>query len=254
MSSTEKYFKVAEKDYRLPELQKILDEDNENLVTSSILYFWTAILTNSPYVDFTPNIALEIPALQKLASLKRIPYAGKDGNTGQTLLKTALAELFKARNLRIEGWYSTNILGNQDGYILNIPEHFETKLKDKLHVLEPILNYGDFTHIVDIRYYPPRGDNKEAWDNVDFIGWLNEKMSLKINWQGKDSILAAPLIIDLIRLIELASRLKKFGPQKQLSLYFKHPIGTNTYGFFQQHRNFVNYYETLRRKFKKDNL
>lgn len=216
--------------------------DNDESISSAMLYAYAAIETGCSFVDFTPNVTLEVPALLQLAEEKKVPLAGRDGNTGQTLIKTVLGQMFKIRNLKLQGWYSTNILGNNDGLVLSMPEHRQTKMEDKLGVLEPVLGYNHFTHIVDIHYYPPRGDNKEAWESIDFSGWLGMPMSAKINWLGRDSVLAAPLIIDLVRLLEFALRKGDYGIQSQLAIYFKHPLGTSARGFFDQYMLLRNYY------------
>ena len=216
--------------------------DNDESISSAMLYALAAIETGCPFVDFTPNVTLKIPALLQLAEIKKVPLAGRDGNTGQTLIKTVIGQMFKIRNLKLHGWYSTNILGNNDGLVLSMPEHRQTKMEDKLGVLEPVLGYNHFTHIVDIHYYPPRGDNKEAWESIDFSGWLGMPMSAKINWLGRDSILAAPLIIDLVRLMEFALRREEYGIQSQLAIYFKHPLGASARGFFDQYLLLKEYY------------
>mgnify|MGYP001603530873 FL=1 len=220
--------------------------DNDESISSAMLYALAAIETGCPFVDFTPNVTLKIPALLQLAEIKNVPLAGRDGNTGQTLIKTVLGQMFKIRNLKLTGWYSTNILGNNDGLVLSMPEHRQTKMEDKLGALEPVLGYNHFTHIVDIHYYPPRGDNKEAWESIDFSGWLGMPMSVKINWLGRDSILAAPLIIDLSRLMELALRRGDDGIQSQLAIYFKHPLGASARGFFDQYMLLKNYYSGIK--------
>ena len=225
----------------LPKFRKAI-LDNDASISSAMLYAFAAIETGCPFVDFTPNVTLKVPALLQLAEEKNVPLAGRDGNTGQTLIKTVIVQMFKIRNLKLNGWYSTNILGNNDGLVLSMPEHRQTKMEDKLGVLEPVLGYNNFTHIVDIHYYPPRGDNKEAWESIDFSGWLGMPMSAKINWLGRDSILAAPLIIDLVRLLEFALRKGDYGIQPQLAIYFKHPLGTSTRGFFDQYMLLKNYY------------
>lgn len=242
LSSTQKYSEINRDHETIENFMKAISMNKTETITSGMIYALAAIETNSPFVDFTPNRTLEAPALQELAKQKGVPIAGKDGSTGETLIKTVIAHMLKIRNLKLIGWYSTNLIGNNDGRILSIPEHSKTKMIDKLRVLEPILGYSDFEHLVDIKYYLPRGDNKEAWENIDFIGWLNEPMCLKINWLGKDSILAAPLIIDLIRLLEYSHRIGESGIQKQLSIYFKHPIGTQIKGFFDQYKIFESYY------------
>lgn len=218
--------------------------DNDKGLTSGMLYAYAAIEENCPFVDFTPNVTLETGALLELADVKNVPLAGRDGNTGQTLMKTVLGQMLKIRKLKLDGWYSTNILGNNDGKVLARNEHAEIKMRDKLGVLEPLLGYGDFAHTVNIEYFAPRGDNKEAWDSIDFLGWLDQSISVKINWLGRDSILAAPLILDLIRLLEYAQRKGEKGIQSHLAMYFKNPLGTKARGFFDQYTLFVDYYRS----------
>ncbi len=227
--------------------------NNDKSISSAMLYALAAIETGCPFVDFTPNVTLKVPALLELAEEKKVPLAGRDGNTGQTLIKTVLGQMFKIRNLRLNGWYSTNILGNNDGLVLSMPEHRQTKMEDKLGVLEPVLGYNHFAHIVDIHYYPPRGDNKEAWESIDFSGWLGMPMSAKINWLGRDSILAAPLILDLVRLLEYALRRGECGIQSQLAIYFKHPLGTSARGFFDQYMLLENYYSVIKESVPENN-
>ena len=218
-------------------------EQNHPEITSGMIYALAAIETGSPFIDFTPNLTLRVPALTAYAKAKNVPLAGKDGNTGQTLMKTTIGQMMKIRNLKISGWYSTNIIGNMDGKVLGIPEHCIEKMNDKKGVLSPILGYDDFDHIVDIRYYLPRGDNKESWDNIDFLGWLGMPMSFKINWLGRDSILAGPLILDLIRLVEYAERKGKGGIQSQLAMFFKNPLGTPARGFFDEYNLLLKAYK-----------
>nr|MBC8554266.1 inositol-3-phosphate synthase [Candidatus Brocadiales bacterium] len=218
--------------------------NNDEGLTSGMLYAYAAIEENCPFVDFTPNVTLETGALLELADVKNVPLAGRDGNTGQTLMKTVLGQMLKIRNLKLDGWYSTNILGNNDGKVLARNEHSEIKMRDKLGVLEPLLGYGDFDHKVNIEYFAPRGDNKEAWDSIDFLGWLDQSISVKINWLGRDSILAAPLILDLIRLVEYAQRKGEKGIQSHLAMYFKNPLGTKARGFYDQYKVFVDYYKS----------
>ncbi|MCF6159298.1 MAG: myo-inositol-1-phosphate synthase [wastewater metagenome] len=219
--------------------------NNDESVSSAMLYALAAIETGCAFVDFTPNVTLKVPAIIQLAAEKKVPLAGRDGNTGQTLIKTVLGQMFRIRNLKLQGWYSTNILGNNDGLVLSMPEHRKIKMEDKLGVLEPVLGYNHFSHIVDIHYYPPRGDNKEAWESIDFSGWLGMPMSAKINWLGRDSILASPLIIDLVRLLEFALRRGDYGIQPQLAIYFKHPLNTSARGFFDQYTLLKNYYSEI---------
>jgi myo-inositol-1-phosphate synthase len=228
----------------LTDFEKMLDTKTTK-ITPAILYAYAAIKSNCPYINFTPDISAEIPALETLANDMGVPYTGKDGKTGQTLYKSYIASMLKTRQLRVEGWYSTNLLGNRDGIVLEDPEHKELKLTTKSDLIPSILGYDDFVHIVKIEYYPPRGDNKEAWDNIDFIGWMGEKMSMKIIWEGKDSILAAPIIVDLLRLVEYAHRLSYSGSLSHLSMFFKAPYGDSPHdpleqcvklhNFFQKH-------------------
>jgi myo-inositol-1-phosphate synthase len=211
--------------------------------SSGTLYATASILNNSAYIDFTPNRTIFLSGIQELAHDKEVPIAGTDGNTGQTLLKTALGQVFKARNLKIKGWYSTNILGNNDGLVLSYPEFRKNKIEDKIGCLPPILGYDDFEHVVDISYYLPRGDNKESWDNVDFQGFLNTDMQLKINWLGSDSILAAPLILDLTRLIAFDQKMGARGVQEHLGFFFKNPAGKSARGFYNQYETLIRHYE-----------
>jgi myo-inositol-1-phosphate synthase len=193
-------------------------------ITPSMAYAWLALSNEIPYLNFTSNVSAELPALQALARRNRTPFCGKDGKTGQTLLKTALAPMLALRGLRVRGWISANYLGNADGENLSHPEHATEKLRNKLGVLDDILGYAVENHIVDIRYYGPRGDFKESWDNIDFTGFCGIPMQLKVNLLGGDSALAAPLAIDAARLLDRAARARAVGPQQQLSLFFKHPI------------------------------
>jgi myo-inositol-1-phosphate synthase len=193
-------------------------------ITPSMAYAWLAFSNGIPYLNFTSNVSAELPALRTLARRNRTPFCGKDGKTGQTLLKTALAPMFALRGLRVRGWISANYLGNADGENLSHPEHAAEKLRNKLGVLDDILGYPVDNHIVDIRYYRPRGDFKESWDNIDFTGFGGIPMQLKVNLLGGDSVLAAPLAIDAARLLDRAARARAVGPQEQLSLFFKHPI------------------------------
>ncbi len=211
-------------------------------ITSGMLYALAAIETDSPFIDFTPNLTLEVPALLDYAVEKKVPLAGQDGNTGQTMMKTLLGQMMKIKNFKLAGWYSTNILGNMDGKVLALPEHCVLKMKDKLNVLNEVLGYGGFDNIVDIHYYQPRGDNKEAWDNIDFLGWLGMPMSFKINWLGRDSILAGPLVLDLVRLLDYAHRRGEGGLQGQLAMFFKHPLGAHVRGFFDEYTLLKDYY------------
>jgi myo-inositol-1-phosphate synthase len=205
-------------------------------ITPSMAYAWLALSHGIPYLNFTSNVSAELPALREVARRERTPFCGKDGKTGQTLLKTTLAPMLALRGLRVRGWISANYLGNADGANLSHPEHAVEKLRNKLGVLDDILGYPVENHIVDIRYYGPRGDFKESWDNIDFSGFCGVPMQLKVNLLGGDSVLAAPLAIDAARLLDKAARGRAVGPQEQLSLFFKHPIvdGVPEHDLFRQ--------------------
>lgn len=190
---------------------------------ASAIYARAAIESGCPFINFTPNIADELPALRKLAEQRGVPLAGKDGKTGQTMMKSVLAPAFRARALRVAGWFSTNLLGNEDGRTLNDPAAHRAKQKCKSDLLDQMLGYAVPSHLVQINYYPPRGDNKEAWDNIDLVGFLGKPMALKVNFLCRDSILAAPLVVDLVRFMDLAARRGERGPQEWLSFYFKAP-------------------------------
>jgi len=203
---------------------------NDPDISPSMLYAWAALKEGCPYANGAPNLALETPALTQLARDQGVPIAGKDFKTGQTLIKTVLAPMLKTRMLGLTGWFSTNILGNRDGEVLLDPDSFKTKEESKLDVLKSILQpemypdlYKDICHLVRINYYPPRGDAKEGWDNIDLFGWLGYPMQLKVNFLCRDSILAAPLVLDLVLFLDLAKRAGLSGPQDWLSFYFKSP-------------------------------
>jgi len=206
-------------------------ESNDPGIAPSMIYAYAAIKEGVPYANGAPNLNCEIPALVDLAKQNRVPIAGKDFKTGQTLMKTILSPGFKARCLGLRGWFSTNILGNRDGEVLDDPDSFKTKEESKLGVLKTILQpelypelYGDLYHKVRINYYPPRADNKEGWDNIDIFGWLGYPMQIKIDFLCRDSILAAPIVLDLALLMDLAGRASMYGIQEWLSFYFKSPI------------------------------
>ncbi len=199
-------------------------DENSTEISPAMLYAYAAIAERVPYGNFTPSVSVDIPTLIKFAEKNKVPVAGKDGKTGQTMIKTALAPAFKTRALKVEGWYSTNILGNRDGLALSNKDSLASKVKTKGSVLDDILGYRVEDHIVDIRYYRPRGDNKEAWDNIDITGFLGQPMQIKINFLCKDSILAAPLAIEIARLLDLAKRRGEKGIQEQLSIFFKLPM------------------------------
>jgi myo-inositol-1-phosphate synthase len=199
-------------------------DDNDERVAPAMLYAYAAIGAGVPYANFTPSVAVDIPALAQLAARRGMPVAGKDGKTGQTMLKTVLAPAFRARNLRVEGWYSANILGNRDGLALTDQDSLAAKLDTKGNVLDGILGYPVEDHLVDIRYYRPRGDNKEAWDNIDLVGFMGQRMQIKVNFLCRDSILAAPLAIEIARLLDLAQRRGEGGVQEHLGVFFKQPM------------------------------
>jgi myo-inositol-1-phosphate synthase len=206
--------------------ESALDENSRD-ISPAMLYVYAAIAEGVPYGNFTPSVAADIPALIEFAEKQNVPVAGKDGKTGQTFIKTVIAPALKTRALKVEGWYSTNILGNRDGLALSNEDSLASKIKTKSSVLEDILGYQVDDHIVDIRYYRPRGDNKEAWDNIDITGFLGQPMQLKINFLCKDSILAAPLAIEIARCLDLAQRRGKSGVQEQFSVFFKLPMTTH---------------------------
>ena len=199
-------------------------DSSDPAISPAMLYAYAAIAEGVPYGNFTPSLAADVPALTAMAERENVPVAGKDGKTGQTFIKTVLAPAFKSRSLYVEGWFSTNILGNRDGLALDNPDSLRSKLNTKGSVLDDILGYPVEDHIVDIRYYRPRGDNKEAWDNIDLVGFLGQKMQIKVNFLCRDSILAAPLVIEIARVLDLARQRGQGGIQEQLGLFFKAPM------------------------------
>lgn len=227
--STEVYLKPQSVHKNIESFEAGLKENHE-AIAPSMIYAYAAISEGIPYANGAPNLSADIPALLELAKQTNTPIMGKDFKTGQTLMKTILAPGLKARMLGLSGWFSTNILGNRDGEVLDDPESFKTKEESKLSVLEYILQpglypdlYKDFYHKVRINYYPPRGDNKEGWDNLDIFGWLGYPMQIKIDFLCRDSILAAPIVLDLCLFLDLASRANMKGIQEWLSFYFKSP-------------------------------
>jgi myo-inositol-1-phosphate synthase len=206
-------------------------KENHPAIAPSMLYAWAALNSGVPFANGAPNLTVDVPALVELAKLNNVPICGKDFKTGQTMMKTILAPGFKARMLGMNGWFSTNILGNRDGEVLDDPASFKTKEESKLGVLEYILQpqlypslYGQIHHKVRINYYPPRGDNKEGWDNIDIFGWLGYPMQIKVDFLCRDSILAAPIVLDLVLFLDLAQRAGLRGIQEWLSFYFKSPM------------------------------
>jgi myo-inositol-1-phosphate synthase len=217
---------------------------NDPTIAPSMLYAYAAIQEGVPFANGAPNLTVDTPVLRELAIEKKIPISGKDFKTGQTLVKTVIGPMLRARMLGLSGWYSTNILGNRDGEVLDDPDNFKTKEESKLGVLEDILDptsfpdlYGDVYHKVRINYYPPRGDNKEGWDNIDIFGWLGYPMQLKIDFLCRDSILAAPLALDLVLFSDLAQRAGLYGIQEWLSFYYKAPMTAP--GLHPEHDLFV---------------
>jgi len=232
--STETYLDPAPAHETLAQFETAMRASDGTVIAPSMIYAYAAISLGIPFVNATPSRTLDIPALTELAVMHNVPVAGKDLKTGQTLIKTILAPGLRDRMLGLHGWYSTNILGNGDGATLDDPEAFKTKQETKLSVLTSILRpdlypelYGRLHHQVRINYYPPRGDNKESWDAVDIFGWLGYPMSIKIDFLCRDSILAAPLLLDLALFIDLAKRAHLSGPQEWLAFYFKSPMSVD---------------------------
>lgn len=242
-ASTEIYIEESEIHKSLEAFEKAM-YDNDGLIAPSMIYAYAALKSGVPFANGAPNLTVDIPALTALAEQNKVPICGKDFKTGQTLMKTILAPGLKSRMLGLDGWYSTNILGNRDGEVLDDPENFKSKEVSKLSVLEHIFQpevypdlYGNFSHVVRINYYPPRGDNKEGWDNIDIFGWLGYKMQIKLNFLCRDSILAAPLALDLALFMDLAQRAGMKGVQEWLSFYFKAP--QTAPGLYPEHDIFI---------------
>jgi myo-inositol-1-phosphate synthase len=241
--STEIFLRPGPVHQTLEAFEKAMVE-NDPAIAPSMLYAYAALMEGVPYANGAPNLSGDIPALERLALDRGVPIAGKDFKTGQTLMKTILAPGLKARMLGLSGWFSTNILGNRDGEVLDDPESFKTKEESKLGVLEHILQpamypelYGKMYHKVRINYYPPRGDNKEGWDNLDIFGWLGYPMQIKVDFLCRDSILAAPIVLDLALFLDLASRAGMQGIQEWLSFYFKSPQTPE--GLYPEHDLFI---------------
>jgi myo-inositol-1-phosphate synthase len=242
-ASTEIFLAPGPAHQSLAAFEKAMEE-NDHSIAPSMLYAYAALMEHVPFANGAPNLTVDIPALEKLALDRKVPIGGKDFKTGQTMMKTVLAPAFKARMLGLAGWYSTNILGNRDGEVLDDPESFKTKEESKLGSLEYILQpelypelYGNVYHKVRINYYPPRGDNKEGWDNIDIFGWLGYPMQIKVDFLCRDSILAAPLVLDLALFFDLAQRAGLSGVQEWLSFYFKSP--QTAPGLYPEHDLFI---------------
>jgi myo-inositol-1-phosphate synthase len=242
-ASTEIYMEESGVHRSLEAFEKGL-YDSDPAIAPSMIYAYSALKSGVPFANGAPNLTVDIPAMVELADKMRMPVCGKDFKTGQTWMKTILAPGIKSRMLGLHGWYSTNILGNRDGEVLDDPENFKTKEESKLSVLEAILQpdvypdlYEGFSHVVRINYYPPRGDNKEGWDNIDIFGWLGYPMQIKIDFLCRDSILAAPLVLDLALFLDLAQRAEMKGVQEWLSFYFKSP--QTAPGLYPEHDLFI---------------
>ncbi len=224
LASTEKLADEGNEIFNsIADFEKALDANSKE-ISPAMLYAYAAIAENIPYGNFTPSVAADIPALIEFAENNQVPIAGKDGKTGQTMIKSVLAPAFKTRALKVEGWYSTNILGNRDGLALSNADSLASKVKTKSSLLEDILGYTVEDHLVDIRYYRPRKDNKEAWDNIDLTGFLGQPMQLKVNFLCKDSILAAPLAIEIARCLDLAKQRQEKGVLEEVGVFFKYPM------------------------------
>jgi myo-inositol-1-phosphate synthase len=244
--STETFIEQGPTHRSIEAFEKALHENNEN-IAPSMIYAYAALQEGVPFANGAPNLTVDIPAMHQLSRQKEAPICGKDYKTGQTLIKTILAPGFKARMIGLSGWFSTNILGNRDGEVLDDPGSFKTKEESKLSVLEHILQpelypdlYGNICHKVRINYYPPRGDNKEGWDNIDIFGWLGYPMQIKVDFLCRDSILAAPIVLDLVLFLDLAKRsaaLRGIGIQEWLSFYFKSPMTAE--GLYPEHDLFI---------------
>jgi myo-inositol-1-phosphate synthase len=245
-ASTESFLQPTAAHQSLKAFEKAMIENDES-IAPSMIYAYASLMEGVPFANGAPNLTLDIPAIQELAREHELPICGKDFKTGQTLMKSVLAPAFKARLLGVRGWYSTNILGNRDGEVLDDPGSFKTKEESKLGLLEHILQpqlypelYGNIFHKVRINYYPPRGDNKEGWDNIDIFGWLGYPMQIKMDFLCRDSILAAPIVLDLVLFLDLAQRtpeLRRLGIQEWLSFYFKSPMTSP--GLYPEHDLFI---------------
>ncbi len=242
-ASTEAFIRAGAAHATLDQFEKAM-ERNDDAIAPSMLYAYAAIMEGVSFANGAPNLTVDIPCLSSLARDRGVPISGKDFKTGQTWLKTAIAPAIKARMLGLAGWYSTNILGNRDGEVLDDPASFKTKEESKLSVLHTILQpdmypalYRDFSHVVRINYYPPRGDNKEGWDNIDIVGWNGYPMQIKVNFLCRDSILAAPLVLDLALFSDFAQRAGLKGIQEWLSFYYKSPMAAS--GLQPEHDLFI---------------
>ena len=242
-ASTETFAKPTDVHASLANFEKGLD-NNDPSIAPSMLYAYAALKLGIPFINGAPNLTVDIPAMQELANEYNVPVCGKDYKTGQTLMKTIISPGIRSRLLGLSGWFSTNILGNRDGEVLDDPGSFKTKEESKLSVLDTILQpelnpdlYGNIYHKVRINYYPPRGDEKEGWDNIDIFGWMGYPMQMKIDFLCRDSILASPLVLDLALLSDFAKRCNLRGTQEWLSFYFKSPMTAK--GLYPEHNLFI---------------
>jgi len=242
-ASTEAYIKPGAVHATLKDFERAMEENHDE-IAPSMLYAWASIMEGVPFANGAPNLTVDTPALLALANARGVPVSGKDFKTGQTWMKTVISPGLKARMLGLAGWYSTNILGNRDGEVLDDPASFKTKEESKLSVLHTILQpemypelYDKFSHVVRINYYPPRGDNKEGWDNIDIFGWMGYPMQIKVNFLCRDSILAAPIVLDLALFSDFAMRAGMKGIQEWLSFYYKSPMAAP--GLTPEHDLFI---------------
>jgi myo-inositol-1-phosphate synthase len=260
-ASTEVFLQVSEAHTSLDKFEQGLD-NNDPAIAPSMIYAWAAIMEGVPFANGAPNLTVDFPAIQELAKREGVAISGKDFKSGQTMMKTILAPGLKARMLGLSGWFSTNILGNRDGAVLDDPQSFKTKEESKLgvieHILQPKLHpelYGNVYHKVRIEYYPPRGDNKEGWDNLDIFGWLGYPMQIKVDFLCRDSILAAPIVLDLALFMDLAQRCDMSGIQEWLSFYYKSPMTAP--GLYPEHDLFIQHMKlknTLRHLMGEDTI
>lgn len=245
LASTEHALDMEDPIYQTLEAFEEALDTNSDKISPAMLYAYAAISNGNAYGNFTPSVAADIPALIQFALERNVPICGKDGKTGQTFVKTVVAPALRARALKVDGWFSTNILGNRDGQALDKPESLKSKINTKGTVLDSCLNYPVDNHIVQIHYYKPRGDDKEAWDNIDVTGYLGHRMQLKINFLCKDSILAAPLVVEIARCLNLASQRAEGGPVEALSTFFKCPLTLDgsepDHRFYEQHQRLLDW-------------
>ncbi|MBR9989082.1 MAG: inositol-3-phosphate synthase [Gemmatimonadetes bacterium] len=260
-ASTEIFLQPSDVHMSLEKFEQALDADDP-AIAPSMIYAWAAIMEGVPFANGAPNLTVDFPAIQDLAKREGVAISGKDFKSGQTMMKTILAPGLKARMIGLSGWFSTNILGNRDGAVLDDPDSFKTKEESKLgvieHILQPKLHpelYGNVYHKVRIEYYPPRGDNKEGWDNLDIFGWMGYPMQIKVDFLCRDSILAAPIVLDLALFMDLAQRAGMSGIQEWLSFYFKSPMTAP--GLYPEHDLFIQHMKlknTLRHLMGEDQI